>query len=104
MIDLKENEKKVLGYWKENNINKKVSKKNIGKNKFFFLEGPPYASGEFAAHHIWVEVTKDAILRFQRYNERNVHDRAGFDVHGLPIEHKTEKEMKLESKQEFNKY
>ncbi len=101
MIDLKENEKKVLGYWKENNINKKVSKKNIGKKKFFFLEGPPYASGEFAAHHIWVEVTKDAILRFQRYNERNVHDRAGFDVHGLPIEHKTEKEMKLESKQEI---
>ena len=101
MIDLKENEKKVLEYWEEHRINKKVNEKNIDKKKFFFLEGPPYASGEFAAHHIWVEVTKDAVLRFQRYNEKNVHDRAGFDVHGLPIEHKTEKEMKLESKQEI---
>ncbi len=43
------------------------------------------------AHHVWVETIKDLVLRYRRYRGLNVHDRAGFDVHGLPIEVKVEK-------------
>ena len=31
------------------------------------------------------KIIKDSILRYQRMNGRNVIDRAGYDMHGLPI-------------------
>ncbi len=102
MIDLKKNEEYILEYWQKNNINNKIKKQSQkNKRKFYFLDGPPYASGTMGSHHMWVGATKDIVLRFKRYMNYNVHDRAGFDVHGLPIEHKVEKELKLESKAEI---
>ncbi len=101
MIDLKKNEETILEYWFKNNINEKIREINKSKKKkFFFLDGPPYASGELAGHHIWVGSTKDIVLRYRRYLG-DVYDRAGFDVHGLPIEHSVEKQMNLNSKMEI---
>jgi isoleucyl-tRNA synthetase len=100
-MDLKVNEESVLKFWVENSINAKVrGLKNSGK-KFYFLDGPPYASGELGIHHVWVDSTKDLVVRYKRYRGYNVHDRAGFDVHGLPIEFKVEKQLNLSSKKDI---
>ncbi len=101
MLDLKRKEEELVSYWKENQIEDRVRAKNKEGKKFYFLDGPPYASGELASHHIWVFTIKDMVLRYKRYRGFNVHDRGGFDVHGLPIENKVERSLNLKSKYEI---
>ncbi|MGC8496019.1 MAG: isoleucine--tRNA ligase [Candidatus Micrarchaeia archaeon] len=100
-MDLKANEESVLKYWAENSINAKIRELRKNGKKFYFLDGPPYASGELGIHHVWVDSTKDLVVRYKRYRGYNVHDRAGFDVHGLPIEFKVEKLLSLSSKKDI---
>ncbi len=102
MIDLKGREEKVLAYWKEHGVNGRVRARNKGRKKFYFLDGPPNAYG-LAVHHLWVYTVKDLMLKYKRYRGFDVHDRPGFDVHGLPIENKIERRLNLKSKQEIEK-
>ncbi len=103
MLDLKAMEHQIISYWEEHQIDEKVRKANLGGKKFYFLDGPPYVTGELASHHIWVETIKDIVVRYRRYRGLNVHDRAGFDVHGLPVEVKVEKLLGIKSKDEIEK-
>ncbi len=98
MFDLNKNEEEILKYWNDNRILDKVREKNRGKKPYYFLDGPPYVTGQLGAHHVWVETIKDLIVRYKRYRGFDVHDRAGFDVHGLPIEVKVEKKLGITSK------
>ena len=100
-MDLKDKEGQILRYWAESGINEKVRKANEVGKKFYFLDGPPYASGELGVHHVWVHTIKDLVLRYKKYKGFNVHDRAGFDVHGLPIEFKVEKKLNIQSKHDI---
>ncbi|MCD6279899.1 isoleucine--tRNA ligase [Candidatus Micrarchaeota archaeon] len=95
---------KILEYWKENDIYRKVKEKNKDKKIWYFCEGPPYATGDPHPGTLWNRVMKDMILRYKRYNGYNVHDRAGYDTHGLPIEVKVEKELKFKGKKDIEKY
>ncbi|MDE1871237.1 MAG: isoleucine--tRNA ligase [Candidatus Micrarchaeota archaeon] len=101
MLDIKSREHEILGYWAEHRVDEKVRQKNSKGKKFYFLDGPPYVTGELGAHHIWVETIKDIVLRYKRYRGLHVHDRAGFDVHGLPIEVKVEKLLNVNSKSDI---
>jgi isoleucyl-tRNA synthetase len=101
MINLNEREEKILDYWKTNSVDESVRLKNRNCKKFYFLDGPPYVTGNIASHHIWVVTIKDIVLRYKRYNHYNVHDRPGFDVHGLPIENKVERKLGIKSKNDI---
>ena len=101
MFDLNKNEDEVIEYWKEHGINAKVKERNKEGKKFYFLDGPPYATGELHPGQIWVKTIKDIFLRYRRFKGYDVHDRAGYDVHGLPVEHKVESSLKLGSKREI---
>ncbi len=103
MLDIKSREQEILRYWEEHSVDNRVRQQNIKGKKFYFLDGPPYVTGELGAHHIWVETIKDLVLRYKRYRGFNVHYRAGFDVHGLPIEVKVEKLLNVTSKQDIEK-
>ena len=83
-----ETEQQVLEYWKHHGIYAKVKQKNAGKQKFYFLDGPPYTSGKVHLGTAWNKVLKDMALRYQRMKGLDVFDRACYDMHGLPIEHK----------------
>ena len=98
MLDLNKNEEEMLDYWKKHETLKNIREKNRGRKPFYFLDGPPYVTGQLGAHHVWVETIKDLVLRYKRYRKFDVHDRAGFDVHGLPIEVKVEKKLGITSK------
>ncbi len=101
MIDFKDRETRVLAYWKEHDINNKVRERNRGLKKFYFLDGPPYVTGSLHPGQMWVKTVKDVFLRYKRYRGFDVRDRAGYDVHGLPIENKVEQQLGVNSKKEI---
>ena len=96
-----ERELAISEYWKENKINQKVREKNKDGKNFYFLDGPPYVTGDLHPGQMWVKTVKDIFLRYKRYRGFNVRDRAGYDVHGLPIENKVEKLLNINSKKEI---
>lgn len=91
--DVQEIQKNIFAFWSENNIPLTVKNKNKGKTFFYFLDGPPYTSGQMHIGTAWNKALKDMLIRYKRMQGFDVWDRAGYDMHGLPIEHATEKEL-----------
>ncbi len=104
MYDFKKIEEEVLNFWKKNKIYKKSVEKNKKGKKFYFLQGPPYTSGRLHIGHAWNNNLKDIAMRYFRLKGRNVWDRAGYDMHGLPTANKVQKELKLKDKEDILKY
>ncbi|MBW2993998.1 isoleucine--tRNA ligase, partial [Candidatus Woesearchaeota archaeon] len=100
----KETEEEILKYWEANDIYQKVKDKNQGKEKFYFLQGPPYTSGRLHIAHAWNNSAKDIVLRFKRMRGLDVWDRAGYDMHGLPTENAVMKKLNLKTKEEIAEY
>ena len=100
--NFKDVEDTVLAFWKRDKIYQKAKNKK-GKT-FYFLDGPPYTSGKVHLGIAWNKSLKDAFLRYKRMQGFKVWDRAGYDMHGLPTEHATEKELKVHGKAEIEKY
>lgn len=101
MQDLNSIEEEMQEYWKSNNILDKTRMINKGKKKFYFLDGPPYVTGDLHLGSMWIKVIKDVYIRYKRFNGFDVRDMAGYDVHGLPIENKVEKELGIKAKNEI---
>ncbi|MDD5416728.1 MAG: isoleucine--tRNA ligase, partial [Candidatus Aenigmarchaeota archaeon] len=101
MIDLRDLDKQVSKYWKEKKIPEKTIKSRDGKERFFFLDGPPYASGSIHVGTALNKILKDFYIRYYRMNGFNVWCQPGYDCHGMPIENKVQKELGLRTKQEI---
>ncbi|MBI2139306.1 isoleucine--tRNA ligase [Candidatus Woesearchaeota archaeon] len=96
-------EKEIFSYWKTNKIYEKAKKRNSGGKKFYFLDGPPYTSGKIHLGTAWNKALKDAVLRYKRMRGFDVWDRAGYDMHGMPTEHKAMDRLKLKDKEDIKK-
>ncbi len=94
-------EENVQSYWEKINLLKKVQEKNSKGEKFYFLDGPPYASGSIHLGTAWNKTIKDAVLRYLTMLGYNVTRIPGWDCHGLPIEVKVEKILGIKSKKEI---
>jgi len=94
----------ILKFWEENNIYKKVKEKNLNKQKFYFLDGPPYVTNPIHVGTAWNKIIKDSYLRYYRMKGYDVWDRAGYDMHGLPIEVQVEQILKFKSKKDIENY
>lgn len=92
-------ESEILTFWDENRIYEKVKAKR-GK-KFYFLDGPPYTTGRIHLGTAWNKIIKDTILRFVRMRGFDPIDTPGWDMHGLPIEVKVEKELGFRTKRDI---
>ncbi len=99
-----EQEKKILKFWKEKDIYKRVKKRNSSGKKIYFMDGPPYATGNIHMGTALNKVLKDIATRYGRLRGYDVFDRPGYDTHGLPIENKVEKKLGFNSKEEIEKY
>lgn len=101
VLDLSKREGEVLDYWNEHKINETVRAKNRGKKSFYFLDGPPFVTGELHLGQVWTKAFKDLVLRYKRFRGFDVIDRAGYDTQGLPAENLIEKKLKIASKKEI---
>ena len=97
-------EKTILTFWKDKKIFEKARKKNKGGKKFYFLDGPPYTSGRVHIATAWNKSMKDMVLRYKRLSGFDAWDRAGYDMHGLPTEHKVMAKLNLKTKEEIADY
>lgn len=96
----------MVEFWKSNQTIEKLRKKyqNERCQKFYFLDGPPYTSGKFHLGHAWNYALKDFVVRYKRSQGMNLWDRNGFDMHGLPTEHKVMEKFGLKTKEDIFKF
>ncbi|HML25367.1 MAG TPA: class I tRNA ligase family protein, partial [Methanomethylovorans sp.] len=66
--------------------------------------GPPYTTGHIHLGTAWNKIIKDSILRYRSMNNYHILDRAGWDMHGLPIEVKVEGVLGFTSKKDIERY
>ncbi|MFA5746073.1 MAG: isoleucine--tRNA ligase [archaeon] len=96
-------EKEIKSYWEVNGIPEKIRSKKSTKN-YYFVDGPPYASGHLHLGTAMNRILKDLIIRYRRMSGYNVLDIPGFDTHGVPIEAKVQKAYGLKSKEDIEKF
>ncbi|MGP8022817.1 MAG: isoleucine--tRNA ligase [Methanobacterium sp.] len=94
-------EKDIQDFWSHETIYEKIQKMRENNPKYSFLDGPPYCSGRIHLGTAWNKIIKDTFLRFKSMSGFNVRRQAGWDTHGLPIEHKVEGIMNIKSKKEI---
>lgn len=104
MYNHTEVEKEILVSWNKNKIYEKSKKKNAKGKKFYFMDGPPYATGHIHLGTALNKITKDIAMRSRRLQGFDVFDRPGYDTHGVPIELQVEKEIGSKSKQDIEKF
>ena len=92
-------EKKIDEYWKESKIFEKYLKKD-GK-KWYWLDGPPFTSGEVHIGTALNKVIKDTVLRYMTMRGYAPRRQPGWDMHGLPIEVRVESELKIKNKKDI---
>ena len=101
--DFAKMEESILEFWKKENIfYRSVAEKN-DINRYFFYDGPPFATGLPHYGHILAGTIKDVIPRYQTMLGKKVERRFGWDCHGLPVEFEAEKELGLKGKQDIEK-
>jgi len=103
-MNLPQIEENLLKVWRKKKIFAKSLKRNKGKERFVFFEGPPTANGMPGIHHVEARAFKDVLPRYKTMRGFMVDRKAGFDTHGLPVEIQVEKELGLKSKKDIEKY
>jgi len=83
----------ILARWREKQTFKKSIDQREGAASFVFYEGPPSANGLPGIHHVISRTLKDLVCRFKTMQGYQVHRKAGWDTHGLPVELGVEKEL-----------
>jgi len=94
-------EQDVLEFWRENNVFEKTLSQSEGRPRFSFNEGPPTANGKPGIHHVLARSFKDAFPRYKTMRGYYAPRKAGWDTHGLPVEHEIEKELGIFDKKEI---
>ena len=79
-------EEGILAFWDKNGTFEKSLKKNEGKERYKFYDGPPFATGLPHYGHLLAGTIKDIVPRYQTMRGKYVERRFGWDTHGLPIE------------------
>lgn len=97
-------ENKILKFWEDNQIFKKLREKNNSRKRWSFLDGPITANNPMGVHHAWGRTYKDL---FQRYWAMKGYDQRyqnGFDCQGLWVEVEVEKELGFKNKKDIEVY
>ncbi len=92
-LDLVSTGNAILQRWLANRAFEKSLELREGAPEFIFFEGPPSANGMPGIHHVMARSIKDAICRYKTQTGFQVHRRAGWDTHGLPVELGVEKKL-----------
>ena len=91
-------EQEVLAFWREHGTFEQTLAMSEGRPRFSFNEGPPTANGKPGIHHVLARAFKDIFPRYKTMRGYYVPRKAGWDTHGLPVEHEVEKLLKKEGR------
>jgi isoleucyl-tRNA synthetase len=94
-------ERDILRFWDERSIFEKLRRKNAGKPRWSFLDGPITANNPMGVHHAWGRTYKDAYNRYFAMTGHEQRYQNGFDCQGLWVEVEVEKELGLKSKRDI---
>ena len=103
-IDFPASERRILEFWREQDIFNKSLALRDGAPSFVFYEGPPTANGTPHNGHVLTRVIKDLFPRYKTMRGYHVPRKAGWDTHGLPVEVEVEKELGIHGKEEIERY
>ncbi len=92
-LDLTKTNQEVLSNWGNKDIFHRSITEREGCPQFVFFEGPPSANGHPGIHHVLARTIKDTFNRYKTMKGYQVHRKAGWDTHGLPVELGVEKEL-----------
>ena len=102
-LDLTKTNNEILAAWQSKDIFRRSIKEREGCPEFVFFEGPPSANGHPGIHHVLARAIKDTFNRYKTMKGFQVHRKAGWDTHGLPVELGVEKELGITKKDIDNK-
>ena len=94
-------EEQILAFWREQRIFEKTLAHTRDRPLFTFSEGPPTANGRPGIHHVLARTFKDVYPRYKTMRGYHSPRKAGWDTHGLPVEHQIEKELGIFDKKEI---
>ena len=92
-LNLTEVNHEILEQWDREDLFHRSISEREGCPSFVFFEGPPSANGHPGIHHVLARSIKDTFCRFKTMKGFQVHRKAGWDTHGLPVELGVEKEL-----------
>ena len=92
-FNLTEVNHEILKQWDSEGLFHRSIDEREGCPSFVFFEGPPSANGHPGIHHVLARSIKDTFCRFKTMKGFQVHRKAGWDTHGLPVELGVEKEL-----------
>jgi len=101
MYNFPETENKILKFWEEKKIFEKLKKKNQGKKRWSFLDGPITANNSMGVHHAWGRTYKDLFQRYKAMQGFDERYQNGFDCQGLWVEVEVEKEKGIKNKKDI---
>ena len=91
-------ESQVLEFWRDQDVFAQSLEQSSDRPLFTFNEGPPTANGKPGIHHVLARSFKDIYPRYKTMRGYHVPRKAGWDTHGLPVEHEVEKHLKREGR------
>jgi len=97
-------EERVLERWRERDVFHESVRRREGGPGYVFYEGPPTANGRPGSHHVLARVFKDVFPRYKTMRGHQVHRKAGWDTHGLPVELEVERELGIKSKEDIEAF
>src|SRR6185369_7031791 len=94
--NLTEAEPRMLAWWEEIGIYKRLRQVAADRPLWILHDGPPYANGHIHLGHVLNKVLKDVIVKSRSMAGFNAVYVPGWDCHGLPIEHQVDKVLGLD--------
>ena len=86
-------EQQILTFWQEHEVFQRSLESTRGRPLYTWNDGPPTANGKPGIHHVLARAFKDLYPRYKTMRGFHCPRKAGWDTHGLPVEHEVEKEL-----------
>jgi isoleucyl-tRNA synthetase len=103
-VDFPALEREVLRFWDDRDTFDNLRRKNAGKPKWSFLDGPITANNPMGVHHAWGRTYKDAYQRFHAMLGQELRYQNGFDCQGLWVEVNVERDLGFTSKRDIESF
>lgn len=103
-MEISKTEDKINDFWEKIKAFERSVEERPENRHYSFLDGPPFVTGIPGYHSLLPRIAKDIIPRYKTMKGFKVRRIWGWDCHGLPIEEKTEKKIKLKNRKEIEKY